>query len=1069
MNSRCIGCFSLHGRSNVPAGVSSSDVAFSERSSIDIGPIEDHSEDFSAEAARNRKSLRASICLKLTVFVGFLVVLASGIPALVLWLKAHEQLVEEIDRRLLTVSTLRQEQLKDYLISETDKAGLIATRVLINNYLSNRDGSNKSLAEFDLKSAVSVISDFLKAAVYDSKGELVISTGELESQNILHPGEVESLQTKKLLFGYPTQTSTGWVYNISTAIYKKQRLIGVLLTWVNATKLERLVYDATGLQGTGELLVGVPQDPDTVRLLFPPLQNREVAELPFGGAMARAINGETGIRRERDYNGVKTIAAYRPIGFMRWGLLAKLEVREAYAPVRNVRLVIIITIVVLVSLGVLASLGLAKIFTSPIVELGRAAASLGQGNMHTRVRKGTILLRDEIADLKDIFNSMAQQISSHQLILEHKVRERTLDLARANDGLAKEVEERKRIEGELEKAKDIAIAANRSKSEFLANMSHEIRTPLNAIVNFTELCLGTHITPEQHEHLDYVRFAAQHLLRLITDILDFSKIEAGKLEMEEMQFSLFDQLEHAVTVLAARASKAGLELCCSIDAEVPDLIVGDPGRLLQIFVNLIALLANASEFARGYLRLLTGSVWLVGNGIKFTKEGEVVVSASVKNKTEDYVELLFAVKDTGLGIPESKQTLLFKAFSQVDSSTQRVYGGTGLGLVISAKLAAAMGGKMWVESEGAENQGSTFWFTARFRKPMLPTPMVVFFKDAYALVVDDNLTSQGILVDLLKNWGMLADGASNVESAKSALEKASHSNRPFNVVLLDMWLNGTDAFELVNFLRTNPGLLAKYSTAASSGPSLREKNESHCLGKVPLQNDVRVLLQQTNTAKLETQESTNSAQQIPDASLAVIMLTSVNLTDATRCKELGTKFYTTKPVKRSLLVRVLQSALGIQGVASDLEGQASSGSENLGRSLHILVAEDNVVNQKVVVKLLQKWGHTFVLACNGAEAVEQSSKEAFDLILMDVQMPICDGFEATSRIREIEKVDDYGKHTPIVAMTAHAMSGDGDRCISAGMDYYISKPLNSKKLQDILQSVATGSLRERTYSTPFLL
>ncbi|MCO5601728.1 hypothetical protein L7F22_055852 [Adiantum nelumboides] len=323
--------------------------------------------------------------------------------------------------------------------------------------------------------------------------------------------------------------------------------------------------------------------------------------------------------------------------------------------------------------------------------------------------------------------------------------------------------------------------------------------------------------------------------------------------------------------------------------------------------------------------------------------------------------------------------------------------------------------------------------------------------------------------DIIRNWGMLADGASNVESAKSALEKASHSNRPFNVVLLDMWLNGTDAFELVNFLHMNPGLLANYSTAASSGPCLREKTENHCLGKVPLQNDVRVLLQQTNTPKLETQESTNSAQQIPDAPLAVIMLTSVNLTDANRCKELGTKFYTTKPVKRSLLVRVLQSALGVQDVASDLEGQASSGSENLGRSLHILVAEDNVVNQKVVMKLLQKWGHTFVLACNGAEAVEQSSKEAFDLILMDVQMPICDGFEATSRIREIEKAHDNGKYTPIVAMTAHAMSGDGDRCISAGMDYYISKPLNSKKLQDILQSVATGSLRERSYSTPFLL
>lgn len=1024
----------------MPLGVTSSDVAFSERSSIDVGPLEDHSDDFSVEAARNRKSLRASICLKLTVFVGFLVVLASGIPALVLWLKAHEQLVEEIDRRLLTVSTLRQEQLKEYLISESDKAGLIGTRVLINSYLDN-PANDSSLVEFDLKSAVSVISDFLRAAVYDNKGQLVISTGGLKFDNVLQQTEVSSIQSEGVLFGYPIPTPTGWIYNISTAIYNKRHaLIGVLLTWVNATKLEGLVYDRTGLQGTGELLVGVPEDSNTVHLLFPPL-HANVTEVPFDGAMARAIGGKMGIMRQRDYNGVKIIAAYRPVGFKGWGLLAKLEVLEAYAPVRNVRLVIIITIVVLVSLGVVASLGLAKIFTSPIIELGRAAASLGQGNMRTRVRKGTILLRDEIADLKDIFNSMAQQIASHQLILEHKVRERTFDLARANDGLAKEVEERRRIEGELEKAKDVAIAANRSKSEFLANMSHEIRTPLNAIINFTELCLGTQITPEQQEHLDYVRFAAQHLLRLITDILDFSKIEAGKLEMEEMQFSLYDQLEHAISVLAARASKNGLELCCSIDADVPDLIIGDPGRLLQIFVNLI------------------------GNGIKFTEKGEVVVSASVKRKTENSVELLFSVKDTGLGIPESKQALLFKAFSQVDSSTQRVYGGTGLGLVISAKLAAAMGGSMWVESLGTENLGSTFWFTARFHTPLSCASKVDFFKNASALVVDDNETSQWVLVELLKNWGMAADSVGSVEAAESALLAAAQAGQHYNVVLLDMWLNGRDAFELVQFLCMRPSLLTRYSDASASSSSIREHNAEDSSEVVHMENEDSVLP--------ELQISSNPTQVPPnmipgpmsDSCLPVIMLTSVNHTDGARCKELGMRFHTSKPVKRSLLIRVLQSALGTQDEPSALEGKAPKGGKRLGRSLHILVAEDNVVNQKVVVKLLQKWEHTFVLAQNGAEAVDKSTKEAFDLILMDVQMPVCDGFEATSQIRELEKGSNSGRHTPIVAMTAHAMSGDGDRCIAAGMDFYISKPLNSKKLQEILQNVATGSLKGHTYSS----
>lgn len=1020
----CFGCVSNHRTlSNVLSGVTPSNAVLSERSSIDMRAFDAQSDDTSLGAAQNRKSLRASICLKLTIFVGLLVVLTSGIPALVLWLKAHEQLVEEIERRLITVSTLRQEQLKGYLISETDKAELIATRVLINNYLANKAGNNRSLAEFDLRSAVSVISDFLYAAIYDSEGELVISTGESWFENTMQPTEVFLMGSKGLKFGYPLPTPTGWIYNISRAIYKKQTLIGVLLTWVNATKLEGLVYDRTGLQGTGELLVGVPQNMNTVHLLFPALQNAKVTMVPNDGAMARALVGESGILRERDYNGVEVIVAYRPVEFMNWGLLAKLEVHEAYAPVRNVQIVTVSTIVVLVFLGVMASLGLAKIFTSPIIELGRAAASLGQGDMRTRVRKGTILLRDEIADLKDSFNSMAHQIASHRLILEHKVRERTLDLARANDGLAKEIEERRRVEVELEKAKDEAIAANRSKSEFLANMSHEIRTPLNAIINFTELCLDTQITPEQQEHLDYVRFAAQHLLRLITDILDFSKIEAGKLEMEEMQFSLFDQLEHAVSVLAARAIKNGLELCCSIDTDVPDQIIGDPGRLLQIFVNLI------------------------GNGIKFTKKGEVVVSASVKRKTADAVELLFAVRDTGLGIPESKQSLLFQAFSQVDSSTQRVYGGTGLGLVISSKLAAAMGGKMWVESDGMEEQGSTFWFTASFHIPSSCTSKVHLFKDAFALVVDDNETSQGVLVDLLKSWGMVADGVGSVEAAESALLTAVKSGWQYNVVLLDMWLDGTDASELVHFLRARPNLVARYSSSAAPLPSKRESCVESFSEKVFSQRRATYALPRPNQ------------QYTSDCVSSVIMLTSVNHTDATRCKELGVSFHTSKPIKRSLLVRVLQSALGTQDKASVVEGKVSKGNESPGKSLHILVAEDNIVNQRVAVMLLQKWGHTFVLARNGAEAVEQSSKEAFDLILMDVQMPVCDGFEATAKIRELEKTNNQGRRTPIVAMTAHAMSGDGDRCFAAGMDYYISKPLNAKKLQELLQNVATGSLK----------
>ncbi|EFJ13296.1 hypothetical protein SELMODRAFT_1415, partial [Selaginella moellendorffii] len=426
-------------------------------------------------------------------------------------------------------------------------------------------------------------------------------------------------------------------------------------------------------------------------------------------------------------------------------------------------------------------------------------------------------------------------------------------LARANDELASEIDERKRIEVELQMAKDAAVAADKAKSEFLANMSHEIRTPLNGIINCTELCLDTRTSLEQQEYLDLVRFSAKHLLRIITDILDFSKIEAGKLEMEEIQFSLYDQLEHAVSVLAARAHKKGLEIAWRAALDVPDQLIGDPGRLFQIFVNLI------------------------GNSIKFTEKGEVVVSAQVHNIYLDRVELIFAVKDTGVGIPKAKQSLLFQAFSQVDSSTTRwLYGGTGLGLVISSKLAAAMAGKMWVESEG---KGSIFYFTAAFDiPPSCDLPLI------------------------------------------------EHSQQ----VRFSIFFHSPFTFDRAS------------------------------LGQ----------------AKLEASPEEH-------------------------------------------------------------------------KSLKILVAEDNIVNQRVAVSLLRKWGHSAVIACNGAEAIEKASQETFDLILMDVQMPICDGFQATTKIREMEKNKGMSS-TPIVAMTAHAMFGDGDRCIAAGMDGYISKPLNAKKLQELL-------------------
>lgn len=446
------------------------------------------------------------------------------------------------------------------------------------------------------------------------------------------------------------------------------------------------------------------------------------------------------------------------------------------------------------------------------------------------------------------------------------------------------------------------------------------------------------------------------------------------------------------------------------------------------------------------------------------KKGEVVVSVSVKSISVDAVELVFAVKDTGLGIPQNKQCLLFQAFSQVDSSTQRVYGGTGLGLAISSKLAAAMGGKMWVESDGRESHGSTFWFTAKLKIPpscdRVSTMRFDMFKGVRALVVDDNESSRAILVDLLKGWDVMADGVDCVDAAQLALEQKMESGQKYNVVLLDMWLDGSNASELVYFLRKRPNLLEKHTASAQPEKFTRPAGDKGSLSDIfdgSGEKHQAPYGGRHNDKHVENQRGASCHHSRTDNALPVIMLTSVNNSDSTRCKELGVSVYTSKPIKRLLLRRVLMSALGIQYIPLHDEAKTVKGLQISNKSLHILITEDNVVNQRVAIKLLQKWGHTAAVAGNGAEAVELAAKEAFDLILMDVQMPVCDGYEATMKIREYERAHNKSR-MPIVAMTAHAMMGDGESCIAVGMDYYISKPLNAKKLQELLQQVATGSV-----------
>ena len=463
------------------------------------------------------------------------------------------------------------------------------------------------------------------------------------------------------------------------------------------------------------------------------------------------------------------------------------------------------------------------------------------------------------------------------------------------EGTVQDISERKRAEEELQKAKVAAEAAARAKSEFLANISHELRTPMNGIIGMTELALDTALTPEQREYLTIVQDSADALLELVNDILDFSKIEAGRWELESIDFSLRDTLEIALKTLAIRAHRKGLELAYHLPAAVPDGLIGDPGRLRQIVVNLI------------------------GNAIKFTEQGEVVIRVTVEWHIQNEVSLHFTVTDTGIGIPPDKQQLIFTPFTQADNSMTRRFGGTGLGLAISSSLVAMMEGRIWVES--AVGQGSTFHFTAHFGVRPETTAQPSHAWDSLhnlpVLVVDDNATNRRILEEQLTSWGMRPTMVDGGQAALAALHRAMQQGEPFPLVLLDAHMPSMDGFSVATQIKQSPALThATIMMLTSGGPS----------------------------------------------------------SDAARCRELGITSYLTKPIKQSELLNAICTALHISAVTvQDTPRLPPPSRTQSQRPLHILLVEDNAVNQRLTVRLLQRWGHSVVVAGNGKEALSSLS------------------------------------------------------------------------------------------------